>query len=629
MAAPNHDLQVDYLSPLSHKAALDTGAGTLHTAPSWVPETEQRRLAAYRIRASYLGNVARLLLDADNDDDRKKRREYGDAALLVARTVSGVLGDTLTIAVDGADTDLGDTPDLPDQPDDPDETATELDKRIAAIRKARWDQTATEIVDAWEKALTEQPALQARQEWLEQWADDEFLHGKIVEAETDVAGLADGVYTLDWSNTDGRPIVEVFDPGFYFPVLTDTTRGFPTKVHMAWEFEVTEPDGRKSKFVRRRTWELAPIALGMFDDELGDYIRDDDGNVIFADGDTVDADGRVVRRYPWQPEDEDPSPITCLFTDATWKLEDLGPRHVDDLDASKATYAITDDGQFARRLDKRINFLPVIHIPNTPASRDHFGTAVIDLVLQVLDDIHLSDTDLQLAAKLAASPMAALFGATADNMAIRPGTVIGVPNPEGSMEVIDLTTGLSNLQSINEGLRDTLSVNSRIPAEVLGRVKAQAGLPGITVRLLLGPFEQLIDVLRLTRVPKYRLMLKMVQRIAQAGGALPPGPTPPASLVFGAFLPSNLTEAVEMVVKLLEAHGISRRTALNLLVEAGVDIGDLVEELEAIDSEDVTAALALAEATGSEQLAAERLGVELPTSTAVPVPTITLPTPTE
>lgn len=147
--------------------------------------------------------------------------------------------------------------------------------------------------------------------------------------------------------------------------------------------------------------------------------------------------------------------------------------------------------------------------------------------------------------------------------------------------------------------------------------------------LTFGPFTQLIELLRLTRVPKYQLFLKMVQRLAQAGGVLPPGPNPVARVAFGAYLPSDLNGVVDVVVSLIQAHVISRHTGLQLLVEAGVPIDDVVAELARVEAEDTAAAVQIADATGSESLAAEKLGLELPETTpaAVAPPTLNLPAP--
>ncbi len=629
---------IDQYSPLSHKLPLRDTAPT-NLAPTWVPTDQQRRLNAYKVLAAYRHNVARHLAAGTlTEDDRDKRREYGDAELLVTRTAGGVLGDQIQITVDGADEDIPDTPELPPQPDPLPDSATDLERRIFTARTTRWTEQATAIVDQWEADWAAHPALIERQEWLRSWAEDEFLTGKIVEAEGDIVGLGDGVYVLDWSHTQQRPTVDVYDPGFYFPVLVDGERGFPSKIHLAWEFERPDHLGVTRRYVRRLTYELAPIPF-VADPFTGELLVQDLGDgeqrLVLQEGDTFnDQTGLVERTYPWAELDDTghpiPSTVTCLFTDATWQLGDLthGTR-VDDFDLDKATFAVTEDGQVARRLDKRCDFILAVHVPNTPATREHFGRSVLDVVAQLLDDLHAADTDVRMASELAAGPMVALFGGNlATSVEVEPGLVFNAGDPTGRMDVLDLTKGLKELRDGRTDLRDRLAVNAQVPAEVLGVRNNEGQAPsGISIALRFGPFRQLVDLLRLTRMPKYQLLLKMAQRLAQAGGVLEPGPNPTARLVFGSYLPSDVAEAIKQVVLLLQAHGVSRLTALRMLVDAGIDIGDLADELDRINAEDTGGALAVADATGSEQLAADRLGLELPDTapTAVPAPTITLP----
>lgn len=635
--------RIDQYSPLSHKMPLRPTDSTL--APTWVPADQKRRLDAYKVLAAYRGNVARWFIADATNDDIDRHREYGDAELLVQRVSGGVLGDNLQIVVDGADDDLPDMPDLPPEPDDPGPDASELEKRIHENRKQRWTEEATRIVDEWEAAWAARPTLIARQEWLRSWAEDEFIAGKIVENDDDSAGLGDGVLVLGWSPDDGRVVVDVYDPGFYFPVLVEHERGFPSKVHLAWEFEQRGLDGKVLKYVRRLTFELVDILFSKIDPFTQDYVRNEDGALVLLPNERFDPEtGLVQRQYPWAEADPETGEIelsskTCVYSDATWLLTDLeGNDELSTLAPDKAMWAVRD-------LDLMIDFVPVLHVPNTPSTREHFGVSVLSVVAQILDDLAASDTDIQAASALAAGPVIALAGGVlgvdsddpnapatdeGPNHVVRPGEVWGI-DKDGSMDVLDLSAGLKTLTDVNDGILERLSVNSRVPAEVLGRVKQASGNEsGFHRMLTFGPFTQLIELLRLTRVPKYQLFLKMVQRLAQAGGELPPGPNPVARIAFGSYLPSDLSGVVELVVKMIQAHIISKRTGLQLLVGAGVDIEDLVEELDRIDAEDPAAALQVAEATGSEELAAERLGVELPESASPPAPvaapTVDLPT---
>lgn len=624
------DLILDQWTPLAHKSPIAShNDGTLAQtlAPTWIPTSERRRLDAYKILAAYRSNAARHLIDGIDPADADKRREYGDAALLIRRVAAAVLGQTITPAVLGAEPPA-DRPDLPEPPEPLGDDAPAIEREIHRLRQERWERDAEAAVTAWAHQLDTQPALAEREAWLAKWAEDEHLAAKLLEGEDDTVGLGDSVYRLVWNPRTRRPALEVWDPGFYFPVLThdDDGDGFPDRVHLAYEF-----DEAGKRYVRRLTWELVPIWDSKIDPWTGEYREVlADGSVPYEANEWQLADGRLARRLPWHTDDDPETwaTVTCLFSDATWPLNELGSRHVDDLTDQNATWAVTDDGHLARRLDLGFDFIPLIHTPNTPASRTHYGRSLLDVGAQLLDDIAAIDTDIQAAAALAAGPAIGLSGTKESGaLSVRPGAVYNL-GEGGRMDVLDLSAGLQTLVDVGNGLQERLATNVQVPAEVQGRVKASEVPSGIALLLAFSPFEQLIGSLRLTRGPKHRLLLKQVQRLAQVHGVLPEGPTPDARIRLGSYLPTDLASIVELVVKLLGEHGISRATALRLLAEkGGLPIGDIDGELAAIRADDTEGAVHVAEATASEQLAADRLGVELPERPTVEAPTITLPEP--
>jgi hypothetical protein len=600
------DLVLDLVAPLRYKRALDRPL-----AKSWVPEDAKARLEAYKLRAAYLENSARYYLaDGIPDTDRRGHREYGDASLLVQRVVAGVLGEDVSIAVDGADVDLGDAPRLPPEPEPVPDDASDLEKRVGQIAQSVWEERARQAIDEWEQAWVDQPIIQAHQEWLRAWADDELLLQRVWEAENSAVGLADAVYVLAWSRLAGRPKLRIYDPGFYFPVLDDDAeqRGFPTRIHLAWE---TDEDGDGvTDHVRRITYELGPILPLTSDGEL---VSDEDGNLRLLDGDRM-VEGQITRRYAWSDQD---ATTTCYLTDAKWSLEDLEDQKVDALSPERASYAIGEDGQELRRLDLRIDFLPVIHVPNTPSSQEHFGRSILDRVLQLLDDLSETDTDLQKASALAGTPMLGISGKQQpkDDIEVRPGAAWWL-GEGGKLDSIDLSAPVKVLQGVVDDLLDRLHTNIQVPGVAVGRVDPARIASGILYQLSLSPFGHLIAMLRLVREPKYALMLKFVGRLAQAGydpsnpeaGGLAPGELPTARLVFGPFLPQDLAAVVELVVKLLAAKAISRPSALRLLVQAGIDVESIADELEAIEHQDFEGAAELLDALGDEQAVADYLG---------------------
>lgn len=617
---------LDLYAPLSHKHLFRRTTGG-HTAPSWVPDVHRRRLSAYWILNGYRNNVSRWSRPR-TDEAATERREYGDAELLVSRIVAGVLGDETEIIVDGANDELPDEPNLPERPEPAPDDADDIARRIAELRLARWTDEANRIVDEWDQAWQTQPALRDRQDWLRQWADDEHLAAKLVEGEGDTVGLGDGVYVLTWSTEKRRPRLEVFDPGFYFPVLPDDGSDFPPKVHLAWEYTVGQVT-----YVRRLTWELVPVAqvvANSIDVDSADFLADYEAAIDADVTLEVLDDGTVARRYPWQDNEEPASPLACVFSDASWRLDKVRNEGVVNLDPDEALYALTEDGQLARDLDLLIDFIPVLHTPNTPATREHFGTSSLMLVAQLLDDLSSNDTDLTDASELAALPLIYLAGGTTQDLLVRAGLIVNGA-ADGRMDVLDLAQSIPALRELNADRLDRLSVNGQVPAELVGRATDGAdAMSGISRLIRLGPFRQLIEHLRLTRTPKRALMLKFVQRMAMVGGALDAGPVPAAQVVHGSYLPSDLSGVVEMVVSLLQAKAISRSTALRMLVGAGLEIDDAQAELGRIEMEDVAGAVMAADATNSDLVAAKRLGIDpglLPAAAAPIAPTITVPPP--
>lgn len=599
-------------------------------AGSWVPPTDLRRLTAYRVLAAYRDNVAREHLPAE-DSAQREHREYGDAELIVHRVVSGILGDDMQIVVDDADNEPPDTPTMPAAPVQPADGASDIDRQVHEATVRVWEERATEAIAAWEEAWANLPTLRERQEWLRDWADGELFEQAVWECEGDVVTLGDGLYTLEVSTDEQRVKLDVYDPGFYFPVLDEAAhaRGFPTTIHIAFELDLNN-DGAPDH-VRRITYELGAIqpltvmtpdgpvpavSETVVDPDVGEVARTrpivPGESPSLMEQDSRRADGHIVRRYPWA-QDED-SLTTCYKTDAVWRLDDVAGKTVYEfpLDARYATYAMNEQFDQIRRLDLRQDFIPAVHIPNTPSRRDHFGKSTLARVLQLLDDLAETDSDVQRAAALAGSPMVALSGdQVAGEITIRPGIVFNV-GANGRMDTVDLSQPLLALLDVKGNLEDRLGVNVQVPGEVTGRTEASGAESGFAKVMKLGPYSSLILLLRLVREPKYRLLLKFVQRMSQTAGFLDPGPTLTARVAFGSFLPSDRQAAIEEIVALMSSKPalISRRTALQMLVDVGIDIGDLAEELARIDAEDVAGARELFEATGDQELVNARLGVK-------------------
>ncbi|WP_141662962.1 hypothetical protein [Streptomyces sp. Wb2n-11] len=89
-----------------------------------------------------------------------------------------------------------------------------------------------------------------------------------------------------------------------------------------------------------------------------------------------------------------------------------GPRRRRLAALSLATYATRSDGEVLDHLDLLIDFIPVIHVPNTvPPAEEHWGQSSLAKVLQVFDELAGSDTDSARASATTGLPMLAISGA--------------------------------------------------------------------------------------------------------------------------------------------------------------------------------------------------------------------------
>jgi hypothetical protein len=564
----------DLYAPLNHKSALGDDLGRPGVA-SWVPPFDQRRLAAYRILAAYRDNVARQYLPSTLPDDAiDKYREYGHAGLLVQSARAACLGDEQTLTVVGSDaegdTAEGETPTVP----------------VAAA------------------ALS----------WLQQWARKERLSLRLQEAEEDAVCLGDAVYTLGWDVEKKRPRLRIYDPGFYFPVLTGDQDAdeFPGRHHIAWETELD--DGTVE--LHRLTWSLGPIRpltdpAAAFDEIPSPAFDPGTGRPVLRNGDRVDTEGRIVRDYAWNTT---PSRTTCYFTHAVWRLRDV-TGNLFNLDPATARYPIGPDGQPQRDIDLKLDFVPVVHVPNDAAGRRHFGRSILLMVAQVLDDLSGADTDLQESSALVGSATMVTKGGPAGDLDVGPGSRLDLP-VGADASYLDTSRNLDALLKYKGSLEKTLSVNSRLSDALLGRVDASNAVAALAITLSFGPTENLVREMRLSRAEKYPLLLKFALRMAQAAGQLAAGATPDASIEFGPFLPADRAQAVEQVTKALAENAMSRSTAVHVLMAAGFPIEDAQSEVERIGHEDFTGASELLDALGDEQAVADYLGRKLPGAAA-------------
>ncbi|MCW2545421.1 MAG: hypothetical protein JWM40_2973 [Frankiales bacterium] len=567
-----HDLYAPLSYAIGDPRDLNTGSTRdSNVAPTWVDDLDYRRLAAYRFLSAVCDNARKYWLPAQmwereirtgsdgtllpvETSAAERYREYGTGGNLVESARSLVLGEAQTIRVPAA------APTVP-EPSSGNPTPP------------------PPAVD---------PLAAASLAWLEQWAEDEHLDGKLLDSEEHAIEKGDALFVLGWSNSSGRPRLRVYDPGMFFPdwdAIDDPTYvaqgwdddDFPPVIHVAWELE---RDG--VRVLRRHTWRMVRLEQGR------------------------------AQRYGVAAR------WTCLYSVGDWDISRLnGNVDVYNLPANLRTVVVAER-------DLQLDFIPAVHLTNDAAGQRRFGRALLLRLTQIVDDLNDCDTDLARSAQKVASAPTVTTGTGGQQLNAGPGAHWDLPQG-ASAAMLDTSRVLDALLKHADRLEDLLSTRSRVSAVLLGRVDPTKVPSGYALRLGFAASESLLREMRRVRRRKHGLLLKMALRMAQQFGPVPSGPTPSVHLELGNSLPSDRAATIQEVKDLLAVHAISTETAVLMLHEAGLPVGDLEEELARIRSESFEQAVQLVEATGDTDAAYRFLGLEPPAAPPAPEP---LPVPT-
>lgn len=495
-------------------------------ARTWVPPHELRRLAAYKVLASYDNNQAGQLAAAGGDTAALERRELGDAANLVDTALGYLLGSEQKVTVEGAE-----------HADD--ETPTPGAVEAASV-----------------------------QERLRAWADKELLSFRVQQAERAAVLLGDSVMVLAWNPEKRRPTLRVYDPGFFFPQWDDEDDDFPSRVHLAWELPADDEAGLKAR-VRRVTYELGPIS------EDGEDVdgrtsrqypwepgRPSNVTCYLTDAEWLLEDlknGETLDRLPMDKAAFRVRPDGTELNRLDLMIDFVPVIHI--------TNTIPDGGEhYGRsaiaRVLQALDELAATDSDSSAASATT-GTPIIGLA----------------GARL---PVNRVTGKP-EQLKVEAGAVWQLGD-SGRMDALDTSPQLAELRARVEHLLDRIASNSGVTAAGLGTLDASEVPSGYALKLALGPLDALVGTMRLAREHKYRLLFKFVQRLFQAGRAegWPAGESFPARLSWASHTPTDRAAVLEEVVQAYGAGVLSLETAVAMLMDAGYPIKDASQEVARI-----------------------------------------------
>lgn len=578
---------IDIWSGLDHKEGDSV-------APTYVNETDKRRIDFYARARAYIETVGRHFLKDDPDDPDKAEewQEFGDPAAIVEQEAGAIIGDTITYRVIGADDSIPDRPDYPDAPPAPDFeglTADQaaIERRVSEIESGLWRQTVEAAVERWASDIEMRPFLQNRQDELRQWAADVKLTAVITENEIDnIVPLGSGIYEMGFDASNRRPNIEIIPPEYYFPDLDadGLIPEFPDRVIVCFPID----DGDR---IRRTVYELVPIAGGSEDLGDGTAVPSPRTSLLYHQ------DGEEFSRV-------------CLKTVAIFDAAGFKDVYADEGNGTPEFQTAVVDGvvEVMNRFPIAADYIPLVHMPNSLSKKTHFGRSSIARNGQLFDEIAATDGDESLASRWAGQPPVGVSGMApgSEELDLTPGKGVRL-GENGSISTVPMAENLAQIGERITRLQKRLSAVSSIPDAVRGTADVGSVASGRLLSLSFVAFEQKVKRARMAR-EKYSLILKFAQRIAIQNGVFEDPTVYDAEIVFGPYMPSDLAELADILTVLIAADLVSQETGLRMLQDAGVPSENVDAELAAIRAIMVKHADLLTAALEDPKYAADFLG---------------------
>ena len=548
---------------------LDGRDGPFATPPRWVTQIEDiRRILAYRVARAAQEGVVRVFHDRDGlSSDYDETREHGHVASFIERMVDSILGEAPRLLVDGVDCPPPAAPVLPRRPDELKDGADEIETLAHDAAMEVYKRDGRKAVEEWKADTEKHPGLKARNEWLNDWADQTGFWPIVFENEIQhVAPLGDGVLVLSLDRK-GRPKVTTVDPEGFHKIYRDTDIDFPSRVHLAWQIVETNTQGVVTEKLRRVTYE-------------------------------------IMEAPAWRPAyaTED-STERCYWSDATWTLSAPGldmaqtgvipgrPADINELPLEAAVFAVVQNPLdpegppiLADRVPFPIDFIPVVHVKHTLHGR--WGQSALSRVMALFDDMNAGDTAAALVASLCGEPPIAFSGGVmSEDVVIGSGSAISL-GENGKAAKLGFADELRALLEYQGHLERQIQKVTSLSSELSGRENREQS--GRAIGLKMTPFRQMILRARLAREDSYRLLAKMIQRFAIVGKAdgFEGTDVMQVEVKWGRFIPEEMSEVVQWITLLRDRQILTDEDVYHLLVEAGLDVEDVrasLRELRAVD----------------------------------------------
>jgi hypothetical protein len=488
---------------------------------SWIPLEHQRRLQAYEILSAFYDNYSRDFRMAPESGDTSQNClifEAGDPAWLCNRIKSKLMGDKVSISMPGPS----------------------ALKNIDALKAAGTDTSGLEKQKA---------TITAREKFLQDWFDDNNIIEQIDENETLCSYLGDCVFMVQWDESEGRPDIKTYDPGFYFPYYDIN--------------EASLDDTNKDPVIKRIivAWEEAYSDWNLSADSNNQYYK--------------------IWRDIWELRKKSDGSKYCARLYGYFRFNGSLNIEIDDLSIEEMIEGTSKGWEVLP-----IDFLPFVHIPNIKRQGHDFGESNLHKLMALFDAIINNRTDMKKNSEKLGGAVVFVSGTEAsipkDPITKAPIAIEIEPNSvyflgeNGRADLLNTAQMQEALLKTGDMLMQTLIRNSDITEIGAGLIKPSGQMPsGYALSILLQPLMEKIGPMRTLRKQRYTWLFYMVQRLWQTYGSpeeksIFSGDLFNAFLNFGNILPADQSGMLDYYIKL--GTLVDEQTVLETMKADGVNI---------------------------------------------------------
>lgn len=228
--------------------------------------------------------------------------------------------------------------------------------------------------------------------------------------------------------------------------------------------------------------------------------------------------------------------------------------------------------------------IPIVHFPNLVKTGSHFGLSDLGDLVPLNVELNIKLSDISEIIDYASSPLTAIYGAGAKQVAIGADKMICLPE-KAKIENVEMKGDLGAARDHRDFIKDAMHEIGGVPTLATGAADIPANISSVALQILFGPLIDLINEKRkltkkaLKRVNQICLKMGIAEGLIEAPKDLATRKKFfDPEVIWGAILPKDIKMALEEIQQELKMGLTTRREAMKSLKKDNIE--QLIKEVD-------------------------------------------------